>query len=66
MTEYNSLGEVLEELERKIDELDLEIARLKRRVKDYQRERRALLEQRDAMYNILKLGEKYGDKRQNP
>jgi len=66
MTEYTSLGEVLEGLERKIDELDLEIARLKRRVKDYQRERRALLEQRDAMYNILKLGEKYGDKRQNP
>ena len=66
MQEYDGVDEILEDLEGEISQLDLKIARLEREIQSYKRARRKLLKQQEAVKDIIKLSELYGNQRQNP
>ena len=66
MQEYNNVDEILEDLEGEISQLDLKIARLEREIQSYKRARRKLLKQQEAVKDIIRLSELYGNQRQNP
>ena len=63
--EYDGVDEILEDLEGEISQLDLKIARLEREIQSYKRARRKLLKQQEAVKDIIRLSELYGNQRQN-
>jgi len=65
MQEYDGVDEILEDLEGEISQLDLKIARLEREIQSYKRARRKLLKQQEAVKDIIRLSELYGNQRQN-